>query len=708
MHFSLAIQNLLTNIKNFWINTYWKRPNNLWALKVTITIAILLIPNVMTGHLFWGATLGMGVVGTALAETDVHPIGRLKSLSITLIGVFISSLIIELLHPYPVWFGIWLVLSTFILIIIGGISSRHQGITFGIILISIYTLLGLGVKAPWYYQPILLTLGGLVYGIISMTIFYSRPWRLLEEEIAVGFLNLSSYIEVKSRFFPSSKNIQENLRNELAQKNVQVVDQMELCKKDLINFKEESHYKSSLKLKKFYRLWMLLQEIHERAASSHEEYDILSENQEDIELIEGFGQILFELSKAVKAFADSMLTNTTYKHPVSLKWATSAQIKMMQSFENNKKYNSFSLLMNNLMELENLLRNITHVNEDDADHEINYSGKNVKQSLKQLLNINHPRFKFAIRLSFCFLVGYLIVFFFKIENGYWIILTSFIVCQQTYSATRQRLFHRIFGTIAGVFLGIILAKLLPTLAGQILLLLGSIYLFFYWVKGKYTYAVIFITVFVLASFNIQFDKGTIVMLPRLIDTIEGSLIAFIAVRFIWPDWQYKQLPNLLLNAIAKNKRYFDSIYSKNLSEEEYNHVRRRAHIADSSLTMAWKGMRWEPKNKRNFQKKAFNLTYLNHAILSYISAFGIHNFEANNQESLKHYQNISWILQQSVQVLSNEDYEKDNLAKAKEIEAGLFNAKMEGNQKESALFHNMARISTEVLAEAIELKQSYI
>ena len=44
----------------------------------------------------------------------------------------------------------------------------------------------------------------------------------------------------------------------------------------------------------------------------------------------------------------------------------------------------------------------------------------------------------------------LVQFFLDVEKNGWILLTSLIVCQQTYSETRQRMFHRIAGTFIGV------------------------------------------------------------------------------------------------------------------------------------------------------------------------------------------------------------------------------------------------------------------
>lgn len=701
------IKRILEDLKTWWIDIFWEHPNRLWALKVTVTIALMLIPCVIAGEYFIGATLSMGVVGIALSETDVHPKSRALSLSATLIGVLISSAITELLKFDPLMLGIWLTVMPFALTIIGGISSRVQGVTFGIILVTIYTTLGMYLGYPWYYQPLLLPLGGLFYGIVSLAILYTRPFRLLEEQLATTFAKLGGYFKVKAKFFPSNTQSQESLRNQLALQNISVVDQIELYKNDLNRFKETSGTAFSAKIDSFYRLWMVLQEIHERAASSHEEYDLLSEKTAGSELMMGFGQILSTMGDTLQAYSHSLLDKTSYTHPVSLKWAIAAQQKMVATQQGNPLYTSLTLLMKNLTELEQLLQNIPMIRSGEISYKINYKGRPVRESLKNILDPTHPRFRFATRMAFCFLAGYLAIHFLKIENGYWIILTSYLVCQQTYSATRQRLLHRVMGTFAGVILGVLLAQILTTKSGEVILLLGSIFAFFVWVKTRYTRAVIFITIFVLASFNIQFLQGVPAMGPRLIDTILGALIVFAAVRFLWPDWQYKQLPVLLLTAIEKNKNYFDSVYNLDVDKETYNHIRRRAHYADSALTRAWRGMQFEPKSKRGFQQTAFNLTYLNHSLISYISAFGIHDFKTRLTPELKNvYRLISRLLQQTLDVLAGTARPDETRMDHNELELEIEKLQKEESLPEMELFLNVARVAKELLNEAIDLSAS--
>lgn len=702
------LQELRLKLYAFWITTFWQYPNRLFALKVSLAIAAFIIPFEILGKAFVGITLALGAVAAALSETDDHPKGRIKALFIMLLSFFVSSASVELLRPYPLFFGIGLVGSTFFFILLGGMGERYRGITFGTLLIAIYTMLGTYIGNPWHYQPLLLPLGALGYGLVSLALLYARPWRLLKEQLALAYRKLAAYTAYKAKFFPSQPKRQDELRNQLAQKNIQVVQAIGTCKNALKSYANE--VKSHPNLVIYYQKWLQLQQMHERAASSHERYDLLSSETDNPQLIEGFGQLLLQISLALEKVAKALLTGVPYKHPIALSWTVTALQEMLAKSRTDTQYPALSLLFKNLTELAHTLQTI-----DDHKQQINipdseYRSQPLRKRLSKLLHFSHPRFRYAVRLSICFTLGYAFIYYFKIAKGDWILLTSLFVCQQTYSETRQRLFERVLGTLLGVIIGIFAARLLPTTAGQVLLLVGSIYLFFIWLRKKYAIAVIFITTFVLAAFNIQANQGVAVMTPRIIDTIIGAFLAFLVVRFIWTDWQYKHLPELLKKALDSNEKYLQAIYKDAYNDIAYRNIRQTAHEADNALTLAWRGMKVEPKRKSFFERKAFRLTYLNHALLSYLSALGAHKY--SNKPTIQEVSICEQICEvlKNAQILLTENAATADIhyafEKVNEWEASLYQQKKITTDERLVLLHNVARTAKALLEEARELQMA--
>src|SRR5690606_23065128 len=694
--------------KELWTNVFWKSPNHLLALKVTCSIIFLVVPSLLLfEETFIGTTLAMGVVGMALGETDVHPRGRRKSSGIALVLFFITSSLVELLFPYPPFFAVLVAIAAFSLTLAGALSARMQGVTFGTLLIFVYTMLGAGSAEKWFYQPVLFTLGASAYALVSILLLYHRPHRLIKEQLARGFHHLADYTMTKANLFPSDPQSQVPIRTQLAEQNIALAQQVEVCKSELYSYSEESDPEALHLVDTFYSKWFLLQEMQERAMSSHEKYDLLSEEVTNRALLEGLGHLMREIGQAMHQFADSLLTDQPYKHPLSLRWTLTAVQKMLEGEKGQVHYGTLALLMRNLMGLERNLRK-NALSEVEIDVSTFHAHKRERPKLSTLLNRDHPRFRFAVRLSLAWLTGYGLMQLFDMDKGAWILMTSLIVFQQTYSATRMRLFHRIFGTLMGVVLGVTLAYLLPTLPGQILLLFGSIYLFFYWLKKNYTMAAMFITTYSLASFNILSNEGIAVMLPRIIDTTAGAFIAYLVVRFIWPDWQSKQLPGFLLLAVSKNRRYFESTFQECISDEAYFHNRQEAYHADNALASAWKGMRLEPKQMRQYEDKAFQLTDLNHALFSDISAFGVHRYAALSNHQRVNCEEVSAVLGYVGKLLTQGGDRAQwqlYLDMADRWDDSLEQIQNDTESRRAGLIYNIAHATRELLLEANEMEK---
>ncbi|WP_299581094.1 YccS family putative transporter [uncultured Sunxiuqinia sp.] len=689
---------------------FWSNPNLLLASKATLAIALLAVPLVILGHSFIAVTLALGALAGALSETDDHPKGRIKSLVLKVVSFGISSLAVELLRPYPIILGLGLGVSTIVFLLIGGISERYRGVTFGAVLVGIYAMLGTEISPAWYWQPLLLPAGALFYGLFSLALLYYHPWRLLEEQLARGYLALSEYLNEKAALFPSDEKHQEKIRNQLALQNVQVVDALERCKEVLNSYGDA--LTDHAPLRPYLHYFIVLQGLHERAASSHERYDVLSRDPHNQELLEGIGQTLIQLSQATRQFATSLLTNVPYRHPVSLGWVVQVLTDQLEKHKPSDTH-PLALLIRNLARSHQSLLHLSENQPGTLSPRLAKDQRSLMQRLKAQLSWDHPRLRHAIRLSLCFLIGFAISEGFNVAKGEWIILTSLFVCQPSYSETRRKLFQRILGTISGVVGGVLIVQLLPTMPGQLLLLLAAAFLFFFWLRRRYAVSVIFITIFVLSVFNLVANKGVALMLPRLIDTLIGSALAYATVRLLWPDWQSKRLPTLLNEAIQKNTAYFQAIIQEYQQQEAdddlpYRIARREAHRADNALVLAWQNMQVEPRKQQRFREQAFSLTYLNHALLSYLSAFGAHREQRQpaNSEQLILANEILKVLQEA-HVSAQKDKELIHLQSIqKQIRLRIKSSQQDAVQMQFTLLYNIADVTIQLLQQADFIQQA--
>lgn len=131
-------------------------------------------------------------------------------------------------------------------------------------------------------------------------------------------------------------------------------------------------------------------------------------------------------------------------------------------------------------------------------------------------------------------IGYVFVQLTNIQYGYWILLTALFVSQPNFNATKRRLRLRIVGTLGGIILGYAILFFVPSIEGQLLLLVISGVLFFDLRSKQYAQATAFITIMALINFNLD-GLGFEAALPRMIDTVIGCALAWFGVSFIFPD-----------------------------------------------------------------------------------------------------------------------------------------------------------------------------
>ncbi|VFS89009.1 Inner membrane protein yccS [Kluyvera cryocrescens] len=261
----------------------------------------------------------------------------------------------------------------------------------------------------------------------------------------------------------------------------------------------------------------------------------------------------------------------------------------------------------------------------------------IRLRLSRNMSPESALFRHAVRMSLVLCAGYAFIQFTGLQHGYWILLTSLFVCQPNYNATRHRLALRIIGTLVGVALGLPILLLVPSLEGQLVLIVITGVLFFAFRNVQYAHATMFITLLVLLCFNLL-GEGFEVALPRVIDTLIGCGIAWIAVSFIWPDWKFRNLPRVLERAVDANCRYLDAILEQYHQGRDnrlaYRIARRDAHNRDAELASVVSNMSTEPKVSAEMRETAFRLLCLNHTLTSYISALGAHREKLTTPEIL--------------------------------------------------------------------------
>lgn len=607
--------------------------------------------------------LFLGVIASALAESDDSWQGRLFSLCVTLVCFFFTSVAVELLYPYKWLFISALCTATFCLIMLGALGERYATVAYATLILAIYTMIGLeqsrDVLVSLWQQPVLLVIGAAIYGVLSVIwygVFSQQP---LQHSLARLFREQCNYLKAKSALFEPLRNMDiEGHRLAIARQNSRVVAALNDTKTIILH---RVGGRGSSKVNRYLKLYFLAQDIHERASSSHYPYQELSQAFFHSDVLFRCLRLLRQQGDGCKALAKAIELRQPFDygggHSAALEdlQGAIAYLKQQNNPEWRDLLRSLRALANNLSTLDHLLRDaanpdvIALTKNDTIFDRDPKTFKEAFERIRQHFSIHSLLFRHALRLSIAVAACYGVMQVLHPDQGYWILLTTLFVCRPNYGATRIRLVERIIGTILGLGGSWVLFELFPELWVQALIAVAAGVAYFATRTTHYKLSTAFITLMVLFCFN-QIGDGYNLFLPRLTDTLIGSAIAGLAVFFILPDWQGRRLNVVLAQTLRSNGRYLKQImleYTQGKTDDmAYRVARRDAHNADAALSSTLTNMLKEPGYFRKQTDIGFRFLLLSHTLLSYISALGAH------RENLAHAPTYL-LLNQEAQLLAD-------------------------------------------------------
>lgn len=600
--------------------------------------------------------LTLGVVAAGLSDIDDRFSVRIMNLIYTYIGFFITAASVQLLFPYPFVFAIGLIVSCIFWILLGSLGRRYATISYGCLVISVYTMLGAHLYEQWYMQPALLVIGAAWYGIIATISFLLFPVRQVQDKLSKSFSSLGHFLYAKSNLFDVDMTAQSYQHSmiSLSMENAKLIANFNDMKTALLTrLKGDRGQRDTRASLQYY---FVAQDIHERADSAHIDYQVLAKIFEHSDILFRFQRILSLQGKACHDLSESILKRQDYRHNPRFKAAFSNLRKSLEKLRLNPNYdqnwvNALFSLYQNLKSIDVQLRNLEterHLNLDknrDRNKDIEQQLKDddlkgwddILVRIKQNLSPESVLFRHAIRVSVVMLIGYLFIQITDIQYGYWVLLTALFVSQPNFNATKRRLRLRIWGTLAGIILGFAILYFIPSVEGQLVMLIISGVLFFDLRSKQYAQATAFITILALINFNLD-GLGFSAAIPRFTDTIIGCALAWFGVSFIFPDWKFRRLPRTIQRALEAQCAYLAEVV------EQYHHgrnnglnyrvVRRSAHNTDADVASLISTLVTEPDFDPMQKNLAFEFLCLNHTFISYIAALGAHREKISDPQVL--------------------------------------------------------------------------
>ncbi|MEC9304456.1 MAG: YccS family putative transporter [Pseudomonadota bacterium] len=628
----------------------WTLDKFAYSLRVFIAFSGALLFSGLAGDVALVIPLFLGIIASALSETDDSWQGRLQALVVTLLCFASASFVVQWLFPWPWLFAAGLAVSTFTLIMLGAIGQRYATIASGTLILSIYSMINIeqhgGVEDDVAARQLLLLAGAAWYGAISVVwcaLFSRQP---VKQSMARVYKALGEFLILKSALFEPVRGVDvEARRVALARQNGKVVDALNQAKEMI--FRRLEGQRGSRKLNRYLQIYFIAQDIHERASSTHYPYSALTEAFFHHDVLFRCQRLLDQQGRACRQLAKSLLLNRPFSHEQSEQALADLRASIDNLSERGKPewrplIRPLNALADNLTTLE---AQIASAHNPDTSSERRDSAlyDRSPSSLLEAWNrvrlnftLGSPTFRHALRLTTALVVGYGLLQWLDPQQGFWILLTTLFVCRPNFATTRRFLSQRILGTVLGLTAGWASISLFPQPLIQSMIAVAAGVSFFANREKHYVIATASITLLVLCSFN-QVGDGFDLIWPRLFDTLIGSLIAGLAVFFILPDWQGRRLYREAAKVLTNHRRYLDEIvhqYEEGKQDDlAYRLARRNAHNADAALSTLLTNMLHEPGHYRKQDAdNGLRFLVLSNTLLSHLSALGAHRHRLAEDE----------------------------------------------------------------------------
>ncbi|CAN0433311.1 unnamed protein product, partial [Scytosiphon promiscuus] len=234
-------------------------------------------------------------------------------------------------------------------------------------------------------------------------------------------------------------------------------------------------------------------------------------------------------------------------------------------------------------------------------------------------------FKHSLRLSVTVMIGYALGNFFDFQNPYWILLTIIVIMRPSYGLTKSRTKDRIIGTLIGgaIATGFVFLIQNPYMFGALGVV--SLVIAFSMVQKNYRAGATFITLTVVFVYAIIRPDVITVIQYRVLDTLIGAGLSFVAMLWILPAWGFMEIREQIKNSVKANRAFLAQIAryyeQKGKVTTTYKVSRKEAFVETSNLSSAFQRMAQEPVSKQKNLDKIYELVVLNHTFLSSLASF---------------------------------------------------------------------------------------
>ena len=626
---------MISKIQKFTDSSYFTN-----ALKITIAAVLPVLLFTYFGDFQIGFTIALGAFLTYPSDIPSSLKDKIRGVTVTAFLISGTNLLVTIVYPYSWIFYPFLVTAVFFLSMLSVFGKRATMVSFSALLSVSLAFAHINSGWEMFLHTALLLGGGLFYLLISLLFNFIKPYRYLEMQMAECLKLTAKYLKLRGDLWSPTAD-----RKAIIELQLHLQVELNEIHQNIREVLISDYSGTSNQNRKLLIVFVSLVEILELALSTSFDHNKLHQKfEKHPEVLLTYQTLAYNLASNLKKLSKSVKNKNNYIPKTNLIRDLNALEVAITNYSNNSEKNDafegVFMLTTMLQYAEKQVEKIKIIQRAFtsklSSYEFNGRDKDLEKfltpqyyvwsTLFENLSFSSTLFRHSLRLTVTILFGFIISKVLHFHNEYWILLTIVVIMRPGYGLTKTRSFDRIFGTIVG---GIIAFGILFFIHNDITistLTIISILLGFSFTQTNYKISATFVTMYIVFVYGLLTPNVEDVIQYRIIDTLVGSSLAFLANHFLWPSWEFLNIPIYLKNSIQANQIYLKEIsilYNKKSDVSvSYRLARKNAFIEIGNLMSSFLRMAQEPKSKQKQLPQVYKLAVLNHTLLASSASLG--------------------------------------------------------------------------------------
>lgn len=612
------------------------------ASKVTLASVVPVLFFNFLGYFEIGFTIALGAFYTYPSDIPSNLKHKIKGIVVTALIVSGVNLLVNLVYPFPWLFYPFLGIILFLSSMISVYGQRATMASFSALLsISLsFAHLHEGWEAVLHSSYIFI--GGLFYLIVSLIFHYVKPHRYIELQIADGIRLTAKYLKLRGDLWNPDADKKKIIEKQL-HLQVELNQIHENLRQVLIGNRATSG--DSSQNRKMLIVFITLVEIQELALSTSFDHDKLHKKFSDHpETLRSYQNLAYKLASTLKKLSKSVHKASKYISINDLKKEINGLQSAIDAYKNSLEKTEASegvwMLTNMLKYAQKQVEKIKIVEMAFSLAINSYDFKEKDKELEKFLtpqyypirtlienfSFSSTFFRHSLRLTITIMLGFIIGKMLPFQNVYWILLTIVVIMRPGYGLTKERSYNRVFGTVLG---GLIAFGIVSLVHNHIAISIFAIFCMLIGIsftQSNYKVSTTFVTMYVVFVYGILTPNILEVIQFRILDSLVGATLAFLANYYLWPAWEFLNAASFLEKSIEANRNYLREIAEyynkKGALPTSYRLARKNAFIEIGNLMTSFQRMVQEPKSKQKQLPQINKLAVLNHSLLSSSASLG--------------------------------------------------------------------------------------